>query len=70
LIEFFNLLSNYAFPLVLSVYLIIRTDQLFTKMISNQKSFQDAIIIEIKDIKTDIYEIRLDMAKNVHTPGL
>ena len=41
-----------------------------TKMVANQKSFQDAIILEIKDIKTDIYEIRIDMAKNIHTSGL
>ena len=58
------MLSNYAFPLVLSVYLVIRTDQLFTKMVANERKFQDAIISEIKDIKNDIYEIRLDMAKN------
>ena len=66
MIEYLNLISNYGFPLVLSVYLIIRTDQLMTKMVANQKSFQDAIITEIKDIKNDIYEIRLDMAKNYH----
>ena len=70
MINFLDLVSNYCFPLVLSVYLIIRTDQLMTKMVANQKSFQDAIILEIKDIKTDIYEIRIDMAKNIHTSGL
>jgi len=63
LIEIFDLLSNYAFPLVLSVYLIIRTDKLLTQVVANQKSFQDSIVTEIKDIKKDIYEIRLDMAK-------
>ena len=70
MIEYLNLISNYGFPLVLSVYLIIRTDQLMTKMVANQKSFQDAIITEIKYIKTDIYDLRIDMAKNIHTPGL
>ncbi len=63
MIEIFDLLSNYAFPLVLSVYLIIRTDKLLTQVVANQKSFQDSIVTEIKDIKKDIYEIRLDMAK-------
>jgi len=63
LIAFLDLISSFGFPLVLSIYLIIRIDKLLSEVVSNQKSFQDSIIIEIKDIKKDIYEIRLDMAK-------
>ena len=39
-------------------------------MVHNQNDFHKAIVTEIKYIKEDIYEIRLDMAKNSHTPGL
>jgi hypothetical protein len=35
-------------------------------MVNNQKDFQKTVITEIKDIKEDIYKIRLDMAKNNH----
>lgn len=63
MIAFLDLISSFGFPLVLSIYLIIRIDKLLSEVVSNQKSFQDSIIIEIKDIKKDIYEIRLDMAK-------
>ena len=70
MIQILNLVTSYGFPLVLSIYLIIRIDKLLSEVISNQKSFQNSIITEIKDIKTDIYELRIDMAKNIHTPGL
>jgi len=63
-------IGNYFFPLVLSCYLVYRIDKIFTQIVENQKEFQDAITGEIKDIKEDIYEIRLDMAKNNGTPGL
>jgi len=64
--EILKIIGNYFFPLVLSVYLVYRIDQVLTLIISNQKEFQQAVITEIKDIKEDIYEIRLDMAKNNH----
>lgn len=50
--------------MILSVYLIYRIDQIMTQMVQNQKEFQTVVIDEIKDIKKDIYEIRLDMAKS------
>jgi len=59
-----ELIGNYFFPMILSVYLIYRIDQIMTQMVQNQKEFQTVVIDEIKDIKKDIYEIRLDMAKN------
>lgn len=67
-----EVIGNYFFPLVLSCYLVYRIDQILTTLVENQKDFQDTVIEEIKDIKKDIYDIRLDMAKgfNNFTPGL
>lgn len=48
--------------MILSCYLIYRIDNIFDKMISNQKDFSNTVISEIKDIKKDIYEIRIDIA--------
>jgi hypothetical protein len=63
-------IGNYFFPLVLSSYLVYRIDKIFTEIVENQKIFQTVVISEIKDIKKDIYEIRIDMAKSNCTPGL
>jgi hypothetical protein len=43
-----------------------------TQMVENQKMFQDEVLEEIRDIKKDILNIRLDMARNlkIFTPGL
>ena len=43
-----------------------------TQMVKNQKMFQDEVLEEIRDIKKDILEIRLDMARNIKSfsPGL
>lgn len=67
-----EIIGNYFFPLVLSCYLVYRIDQILTTLVENQNNFQDKVIEEIKDIKKDIYDIRLDMAKgfNNFTPGL
>lgn len=62
--QIFNLFGNYFFPMALSVYLIIRIDHLMTEMVKNQKDFSKIIVGEIKDIKKDILQIRLDMAKS------
>ena len=34
-------------------------------MVTNQKEFQTLVIMEIKDIKEDIHNLHLDMAKNI-----
>lgn len=60
-----EVVGNYFFPMVLSVYLVFRIDHFMTEIVKNQKDFSKVIIGEIKDIKKDILEIRLDMAKNV-----
>ena len=61
--DFFKLAGNYFFPMVLSIYLVVKIDKLITTMVSNQAIFQACITKEIKEIKTDIYNIRIDMAK-------
>lgn len=66
----FELLGNYFFPMCLSVYLIFRIDHFMTELVKNQKEFSRIIIGEIKDIKKDILEIRLDMAKSSCKPLL
>ncbi len=67
-----DIIGNYYFPLVLSGYLIYRIDNFLTQMVTNQKEFQTLVIMEIKDIKEDIHNLHLDMAKNISkfTPGL
>lgn len=50
--------------MILSCYLIYRIDNIFDKMIENQKEFSTTVISEIKDIKKDIYEIRIDIASH------
>lgn len=60
--QFFNLLGNYFFPMVLSVYLVFKIDKLMTSLVSNQKDFSDKILLEMKEIKQDILNIRLDIS--------
>ena len=61
--DFLKLFGNYFFPMCLSVYLIFRIDQIMTEMVRTQKDFSIVFTKEIKDIKQDILDIRLDMAK-------
>ena len=56
--EFFNLAGNYFFPMVLSIYLVIKIDKLMTSLIANQKEFSDMVCSELKEIKNDIRELK------------
>jgi len=60
--EFFKLAGNYFFPMVLSVYLVIRIDKLIHSLVLNQKEFSEKVFFEIKEIKQDILNIRLDIS--------
>jgi len=60
--DFIKLAGNYFFPMVLSCYLIYRIDNLLSKMVEQENLFHETVINEIKEIKTDIYNIRIDMA--------
>ena len=57
--EFFNLAGNYFFPMVLSVYLVIKIDKLMTSLIANQKEFSEMVLCELKEIKNDIRELKI-----------
>jgi len=63
-----EVVGNYFFPLVLSTYLILKIDKLISQMIQSQNDFHKTIVIEIKEIKKDILNIRLDLAKNYPCP--
>ena len=56
--EFFNLAGNYFFPMVLSVYLVIKIDKLMTSLIASQKEFSEMVLCELKEIKNDIRELK------------
>ena len=60
--EFLGLIGNYYFPLVLSVYLVFKIDKLMSSLIENQKSFGDSILKEMKEIKNDMLNIRIDIS--------
>ena len=62
-----EVIGNYFFPMVLSVYLVIKIDKLMSDIVKNQTDFQDCIIKEIKEIKEDILNIRIDMAKKFNS---
>ena len=61
--EFLKIAGNYFFPMVLSVYLVFKIDSLITALVRLQKEFSENILCEIKGIKQDILEIRLDINK-------
>ncbi len=60
--EFFNLAGNYFFPMVLSIYLVIKIDKLMTSLIANQKEFSDMVCSELKEIKNSVLECRNDIS--------
>ena len=57
-----DLVGNYFFPMVLSCYLVIKIDKLMSSLISNQKEFSEKVLLEMKEIKQDILNIRLDIS--------
>ena len=67
-----DLIGNYFFPLILSSFLIYRIDKFLTALLVSNNSFHVTITKELKEIKQDILDLRLDMAKNKcnFTPGL
>jgi len=49
--------------MVLSVYLVLKIDKLISTVVDNQNAFHACMLKEMKEIKEDILNIRLDMAK-------
>ena len=62
--EILKLLSTYTFPTVLSIYLIIKIDYFITESVKNQKDFSQNITREIKEIKTAINDLKIEIVKN------
>ena len=67
-----DIIGNYFFPLVLSTFLIYRIDKFLSALLVSNNDFHITITKELKEIKQDILDLRLDMAKNKgnFTPGL
>ena len=61
--EILKLLSTYTFPTVLSVYLILKIDFFINQLIKNQKDFSQNITLEIKEIKTAINDLKIEIVK-------
>jgi len=68
--EFFNLAGNYFFPMVLSVYLVVKIDRLMTSLIANQKEFSEMVCTQLKEIKLEILECKKDIEKILNTRSL
>ena len=60
--NFLSLVGNYFFPMVLSVYLVIKIDKLMTSLIINQKEFSEMVLLEMKEIKKEILNIKLNIS--------
>jgi hypothetical protein len=57
------MLSTYGFPIVLSIYLIIKIEYFIGQMVENQRVFGDTIAKEIREMKNAIVELRIEFAK-------
>ena len=62
--EILKLISTYTFPTVLSIYLIIKIDYFINQLVKNQKDFSQNITLEIKEIKTAINDLKIEILKN------
>jgi hypothetical protein len=67
--EILNLISLYGFPIVLSIYLIIKLEGLITEITKVNSRLTDGILKDIADIKDDINEIRVEIARRGLSDG-
>ncbi len=68
--HYLNLIGNYFFPMILSVYLVIKIDKLMTSLIINQKEFSEMVCTQLKEIKLEILECKKDIEKILNTRSL
>ena len=68
--HYLNLIGNYFFPMILSVYLIIKIDKLMTSLVINQKEFSEMVCTQLKEIKLEILECKKDIEKILNTRSL
>ena len=67
--EILNLISLYGFPIVLSIYLIKKLEGLITEITKVNSRLTDGILKDIADIKDDINEIRVEIARRGLSDG-
>ena len=68
--HYLNLIGNYFFPMILSVYLVIKIDKLMTSLLINQKEFSEMVCTQLKEIKLEILECKKDIEKILNTRSL
>ena len=68
--HYLNLIGNYFFPMVLSVYLVIKIDRLMTSLVINQKEFSKMVCTQLKEIKLEILECKKDIEKILNPRSL
>jgi hypothetical protein len=59
-----KLIANNGFPLVLSVYLVIKLEYFINELVKNQKEFSRNVTLEIKEINHSINDLRIYIASN------
>lgn len=59
-----KLIANNGFPLVLSVYLVIKLEYFINELVENQKEFSRNVTSEIKEINHSINDLRIYIASN------
>ncbi len=63
-----KLVANNGFPLVLSVYLVIKLEHFISELVKNQKEFSRNVTSEIKEINHSINDLRIYIASNARKP--
>jgi hypothetical protein len=63
-----KLIANNGFPLVLSIYLVIKLEYFINDLIKNQKEFSRNVTSEIKAINHSINDLRIYIASNGRKP--
>jgi hypothetical protein len=63
-----KLIANNGFPLVLSVYLVIKLEYFINELVKNQKEFSRNVTSEIKEINHSISDLRIYIASNSRKP--
>ena len=64
----FKLIANNGFPLVLSIYLVIKLEYFINELVKNQKEFSRNVTSEIKEINHSIHDLRIYIASNSRKP--
>jgi hypothetical protein len=63
-----KLIANNGFPLVLSIYLVMKLEYFINELVKNQKEFSRNVTSEIKDINHSITDLRIFIASSDRKP--